>query len=423
MTIQRYSCPAIAQEFSRETQIEHWAAIWHAASHAVSQEMNNPEIAWVLDSVNLGQFMVYADGFEAQMGHDIAAGAEALRSMLPPVAANWLHYGLCSSDIADATLLRTVWHVSELLLQLGRELFTALNQLAKDSFSLDPEGNWRLARTHGQAAIPTRFYNQVFVWAHNVEASVTHLRGMQNHIGTVSFGGPVPGSAVLHDKTRLRLARTLGLEYRYVQDQAFNRCGMAAWLQAVASLAGQCEHIATQVRLGAQTERGEFTEPSGVTDYRGSSSMPHKTNPTRSERICGLVTVIRALVYGYQGATAAWWDQHSLEHSSVERVVIPQVCELTGYVLTEMTEIISGLLVNYEEMESQVANGPINTFAERNRLIREGVDGGQAWQRVKGQSAPTPVCTRCGGSGNVVHPDSAQAEMCPDCAGFGARSV
>lgn len=383
MMIARYACPSIAQEFSRQAQVGHWAAIWHAASHAVSQEMNDPEIAWVLDSVDLEMFQFGADLREAEMGHDIAAGAEALRSMLSPVAARWLHYGLCSSDIADATLLRTVWHVSELLLRLGRSLYTALNQLAKDSFSLDPEGNWRLARTHGQTAVPTRFYSQVIVWANGVEASVSHLRGMQSHIGTVSFGGPVPGSAVLHDKTRLQLARTLGLEYRYVQDQAFNRCGMVAWLQAVASLAGQCEHIATQIRLGAQTERGEFTEPSGVIDYRGSSSMPHKTNPTRSERICGLTTVIRALVYGYQGATASWWDQHSLEHSSVERVVIPQVCELTGYVLTEMTEIISGLWVDYVEMKTAVTSNPIDTFAERNRLIREGVDGGQAWQQVR----------------------------------------
>jgi adenylosuccinate lyase len=112
--------------------------------------------------------------------------------------------------------------------------------------------------------------------------------------------------------------------------------------------------------------------------------MPHKQNPTRSERLCGLAPVIRGMIAGYIEAAADQWDAHSLEHSSAERVVIPQISELTGFMLTEVADIASSLVIDEAAVARNVQAAPADSYAERNRLIREGLDGGEAWTRAKG---------------------------------------
>lgn len=110
--------------------------------------------------------------------------------------------------------------------------------------------------------------------------------------------------------------------------------------------------------------------------------MPHKSNPTRSERLCGLAPVVRGLVNGYAESAASLWDAHSLEHSSAERIVIPQVTELVGFMLTEVADIAETLVVHRVLVERNASVAPADSFEEKNRLVREGTDGGEAWLKA-----------------------------------------
>jgi adenylosuccinate lyase len=84
--------------------------------------------------------------------------------------------------------------------------------------------------------------------------------------------------------------------------------------------------------------------------------MPHKRNPILSERLTGLARVLR----GYLGAgleDVALWHERDISHSSVERVILPDACLATYYVLRRATGLIDGLVVHPERMEANVTEG------------------------------------------------------------------
>jgi adenylosuccinate lyase len=84
--------------------------------------------------------------------------------------------------------------------------------------------------------------------------------------------------------------------------------------------------------------------------------MPHKRNPILSERLSGLARVLR----GYLGAgleDVALWHERDISHSSVERVILPDACLLTYYVLRRATGLVDGLVVHPERMRANVVDG------------------------------------------------------------------
>jgi adenylosuccinate lyase len=84
--------------------------------------------------------------------------------------------------------------------------------------------------------------------------------------------------------------------------------------------------------------------------------MPHKRNPILSERLSGLARVLR----GYLGAgleDVALWHERDISHSSVERVILPDACLLTYYVLRRGAGLIENLVVHGDRMRANVLEG------------------------------------------------------------------
>lgn len=369
----RYADPDVDLVFSPGMRLANRTRIWAAAAQALQDDDPERDCAFDLTQLDLPRLIDRAGELEARYGHDVAAQCEALREQLTGGAARWLHFGLCSSDIADADQVQAIRAATHLLLRQADQLRLAL--LADHDF------DW-MTRTHGQATgIARAFSEQTAVWAGRVFAGQAGLN-RANRVWPGGFQGPVGKGAAFGPRVTARVCEALGLAPAE-QDQASDRSRITEWLQAAARLVGAAEHFALQVRLGAQTGIEEFREPPGVNAYRGSSSMPAKTNPTRSERICGLATVARALVNAHAEATSAWSGNHSLEHSSVERMVIPQVAGLAMFILREATEIAEGLQVDVARCRQYAAAAPADSYAERNRLIAEGVDGGVAWEQAR----------------------------------------
>src|SRR5207247_4051562 len=101
-----------------------------------------------------------------------------------------------------------------------------------------------------------------------------------------------------------------------------------------------------------RTEVREVEEPFSA-GQKGSSAMPHKRNPVTSEQICGLARVVRA---NTQAAfeNIALWHERDISHSSVERVIVPDSCILTDYLLARTTRLVDRLLVYPERMRRQL---------------------------------------------------------------------
>src|SRR6185437_609471 len=122
----------------------------------------------------------------------------------------------------------------------------------------------------------------------------------------------------------------------------------------------------------------------------GSSAMPHKRNPVRSERICGLARIARAqLVPVMEGIPL--WHERDISHSSTERVALPDVAIVTDYLLAETTALITGLVVDGARMRANLdsTRGLIYTSAVLLVLVADGMSREDAYALVQAAAMET----------------------------------
>ena len=85
------------------------------------------------------------------------------------------------------------------------------------------------------------------------------------------------------------------------------------------------------------------------TGQKGSSAMPHKRNPIRSERLTGMARILRGNAVAAL-ENVALWHERDISHSSVERICMPDSCIITHFMLVETTQLIKNLLIYPENM-------------------------------------------------------------------------
>ena len=143
------------------------------------------------------------------------------------------------------------------------------------------------------------------------------------------------------------LAR-LGVEREPVSTQVVARDRHAELLSAIAGAGAGLERFATEVRHLARTELGEVSEPFGR-GQKGSSAMPHKRNPIKSEQVTGLARVLR----GYASAgleDVALWHERDISHSSVERIILPDATTLLDHMQRRVLALVEGMVVDAGRM-------------------------------------------------------------------------
>ena len=154
-------------------------------------------------------------------------------------------------------------------------------------------------------------------------------------------------------------------------------------MSALALTGASLEKFATEIRGLQRTEVLEAEEPFAA-GQTGSSSMPHKRNPEKCERITGLARVLR----GYATTAmenVALWHERDISHSSTERIVFPDACLLLDYMLALFTDIAEGLVVYPEHMKENLDRSYGLVFSQRVllELIETGLSRQEAYDLVK----------------------------------------
>jgi adenylosuccinate lyase len=137
-----------------------------------------------------------------------------------------------------------------------------------------------------------------------------------------------------------------------VSSQVVFRDGIAEWVSVLAMLASACEAVALEIRHGQRTEVAELAEPFSA-GQKGSSAMPHKRNPVRAERVCGLARLARGYVTPVMEGMALWHER-DISHSSVERAALPDAAAVTDFATAETTALIAGLTVDRARMRANL---------------------------------------------------------------------
>jgi adenylosuccinate lyase len=131
---------------------------------------------------------------------------------------------------------------------------------------------------------------------------------------------------------------------------------------------------------------GEVAEPFGARQ-KGSSAMPHKRNPVRCERVCGLARLLRAhALVGFENQ--ALWHERDISHSSAERVILPDACTVADFMLAELTAVLEGLQVFPERMRRNLEAGGGVVCSQRVllALTAAGLSREEAYRIVQGHA-------------------------------------
>jgi adenylosuccinate lyase len=312
--------------------------------------------------------------------HDVAAFVDVLSESIGP-AARHVHWGLTSSDVLDTALAVTLRQSGELLLEGVDRLRDVLRRRA-ETYRRTP----MVGRTHGVHAEPITFGLKLLLWYADAGRARRRLAAAVEEVAVGKLSGAVGTFAHLDPEIESSVCRVLGLRPELVATQVVGRDRHAAFLTALALLGTCLERVALEIRHLQRTEVMEVEEPFG-SGQKGSSAMPHKRNPVRSERVVGLARLLRGYVVpGLENV--ALWHERDISHSSVERVILPDACLTADYILDQLARTLDGLVVYPERMQRnlELGRGLVFSGALLLELVNAGLLRDEAYRLVQAAS-------------------------------------
>jgi adenylosuccinate lyase len=316
---------------------------------------------------------------EAVTDHDVIAFLTAWAdNTVPREAAAYVHFGMTSSDLVDTGLALQLTEASGLLLAGSTALVAELREHA-----LAHSQTLRVGRTHGIHAEPDVWGHRVADFAFAMARCRDRLLQARDDVAVGKLSGPVGTYSNIDPSVESQVMAELGLRPADAATQVVIRDGIGAWVSVLALIASVCEAVALEVRLGQQTEIAELAEPFGR-GQKGSSAMPHKQNPVRSERICGLARVVRAQVVPVMEGIPLWHER-DISHSSAERVALPDAAIGTDFLLHETLRLVTGLRVDAARMRENLdfGHGLVYSSAVLLELVTAGMSREDAYSLVQ----------------------------------------
>lgn len=324
-----------------------------------------------LEGVKVAAEEVYR--LEREVGHDILSLVILLEQRS---GCRYVHYGATSNDVID-----TAWAllIRRALSIVKKKINAAGEELAR--LARRYKGLVMVGRTHGQWAEPitlgfkfANYYYELYIACRALAQAEELIRAkVGGAVGTMAAWGE------LGPEVRRRVAERLGLPYHVITTQVAPRESYAALASALAVLAAVFERLATEIRELSRPEIGEVVERGG-----GSSAMPHKANPTASERVVSLARYVRALV-NVALENVALWHERDLTNSANERVWIPEAILAVDEILDSSVRVLRTVEINEARIEEnlQKALPYILTEFHMIRMVREGMPRYEAYRRAK----------------------------------------
>jgi adenylosuccinate lyase len=343
--IPRYAPQQIAKIFSDTSRLQRWLDVELLACEGWAEFGQIPvEALSVLQGATIDAERIAE--LEAEQGHDMAAFVSAIQETVGE-AGRYFHLGLTSSDVVDTALSTQLRDAAAVIDADVESLVGALiEQAERHRLTV------MMGRTHGVHAEPLTLGIKLANHLDEVRRARERLAAATLEIAVGKITGSVGTHASIPAEVEEHVCAHLKLATAPVATQVLARDRHASFLTALALLGAVLERLATTIRLLQITEVDEAEEPFGQRQ-KGSSSMPHKRNPILCERICGLARVLR----GYAMTAMediALWHERDISHSSAERVILPDACALSDYIVRLSTRIVEGLRVKPENMAANL---------------------------------------------------------------------
>lgn len=382
--IDRYALPEMRDLWTAQARYASWVRVEVLASEAQARLGVVPLDA--LEAIRAAPVPTPDRVLEHERtrDHEILAFLAAYTEAIPGGHGRWVHHGMTSYDLVDTALGHTLARSLDLLTAAAGRLRGALVRRAHEHWD-----TVCVARTHGIHAEPTTFGHKLALHAFAVDRCLRRLGAARAGVAVGTVSGPVGTYSGIDPFVESYVCDRLGLGVEPMPSQVVARDRHAELLGAIALLGAVVEQFGLELRLLQRTEVREVEEPR-TSAYQGSSAMPHKRNPTSSERLTGLARLLRAYA---DAATenVALWHERDLAHSSVERVVFPDAFTIAHYQVTHAADVLDGMRVDVGRMRSNLdaTHGLIYSSEVLLDLVAAGTDRETAYRVVQAAAAET----------------------------------
>jgi adenylosuccinate lyase len=377
--IPRYTRPLMGAVWSEKNKADSWLRVEIAVCEAWAERGVIPAEAMAKirgASYDMEKWAAY----EVEMHHDLNAWLRSVADSLGE-ESRFVHLGLTSYDVEDTALALRLVQASELLQEDIRLLMEAIAARAREH-KMTPT----MGRSHGVHAEPISFGLKLAGWWDEMRRNSHRLVHAKEQVAVGKISGPVGSHATVPPDLEDEVCGKLGLLVEPISTQVVHRDRHAFFVATLAVIASSLDRIATEIRHLQRTEVLEVEEPF-ETGQTGSSSMPHKRNPEKAERVSGMARLVR----GYSVAAmedVALWHERDISHSSVERVILPDACLALDYILDLTAYIVRGMRIDAERMRENMDASYGLPYSQRVllALIDKGMNRQEAYKIVQGNA-------------------------------------
>jgi adenylosuccinate lyase len=347
----RYASPEMQRLFSAGHRYTTWRRLWLTLAE-VERELGVtiPDEALEQMRANLevdSDDLARVAGYERETRHDVMAHLHAF-AFRAPAARPYLHLGATSAFIGDNADLIIMREALELVETRLLAVIAALADLAERWADLPTLGH-----THFQPAQPTTVGKRVCLWLAELVLDLERLRFEKGRLRLRGAKGTAGTQATFlelldndHDRVRALdrlVAERLGFEATYpVTGQTYSRKVDAFVLDTLSGIGQSAAKMATDIRLLARLK--EVREPM-TSGQVGSSAMPYKANPMRSERMTSLARWLVTIATNPAHTASCQWLERSLDDSANRRMALPEAFLCADAILRIAHNLADGLVV------------------------------------------------------------------------------
>ena len=346
----RYGRTEVKDIFEEKNKLQRILDVEAALARAHAKVGNIPKSAAEVISEKVKANVVTVERvreIEAEINHDLMAIVKALSEQCGEDAGKYIHLGATSNDIQDTAL---ALQLRDFIKYLDNDLEKLKKILLK--LAGEHKNTVCIGRTHGQHAIPTTYGLKFAIFACEIQRHIDRISECKKRIIVGQMTGAV-GTQAAFGKHALEIQKLvmkdLKMESVMVSNQVIQRDRHAEFMLDLALIAESLNKIATEIRNLQRTEIDEVSEGFGKKQV-GSSTMPQKRNPIIAECICGISRVVRADAFASLD-NIPLWHERDLTNSSAERILIPESCILTDYILNLTIDLLSNLVFKFDNIE------------------------------------------------------------------------
>lgn len=287
---------------------------------------------------------------EKETGHETMSLVLALAEASGE-AGRYVHFGATSNDILDTGLSLQLKEASNIIETRISNLIEILAEKAEEH-----KDTTMVGRTHGQHATPTTLGMKFALWGDELKRHLERLEELKSRVLVGQMSGAVGTGAAWGDKgskIQRRVMEKLGLEPVEISNQIIQRDRHSELINFLGLLGSTMAKIGREIRNLQRTEISEVSEPFREEEQVGSSTMPQKRNPIKSERVCGLARILRSNV---QAALENVVLEHErdLTNSSPERILFPECFLLADQMISDLTGVLDNLVIRSEMMKKNL---------------------------------------------------------------------